>query len=241
MSGTTPPLPSATNQRVQTRQPRRRVSTRQQRRRNHQGTHRAAPHFDGDGHQTCTAKQPAFWYCIDLAFGYLQSDKFQSARPPDDKQSPKPSGRPPDDERPHELRGCNSKIPEGQPCGASAKTAQTQDTDGKGGKKEFTPWGQDQGRNFCRDFAQPRQVVRGGTAAPDANRGLPPAGSCSDRRARSAWAQILPARGEITSCGHLGRRAGISALSVGNAIGTICGWEKAGGIKYQKFTRSGTA
>ena len=44
-----------------------------------------------------TAKQPAFWYCTDLAFGYLRSDKFQSARPPDDKQSPKPSGRPPDD------------------------------------------------------------------------------------------------------------------------------------------------
>ena len=91
-----------------------------------------------------TARQPAFWYCIDLAFGYLQSGKFQSARPPDDKQSPKPSGRPghqtvADDERSHKLRSCSLKTLEGQPCGASTKTAQTQDTDGRGGNKEFTP------------------------------------------------------------------------------------------------------
>ena len=110
-----------------------------------------------------TAKQPAFWYCTDLAFGYLRSDKFQSARPPDDKQSPKPSGRPPDGERPHELRGWISKTTGGQPYGATTKMAQSQDTDGRGGNKEFTPRGQDQGWDFHWDFAQPSQVVRGGT------------------------------------------------------------------------------
>ena len=70
-----------------------------------------------------TAKQQAIWHSIDLAFGYLQFDKFLSARPPDDKQSPKPSSRPPDDERSHELHGRISKTPEGQPYGAATKTA----------------------------------------------------------------------------------------------------------------------
>ena len=124
---------------------------------------------------------------IDLAFGYLQSDKFQSARPPDDKQSPKPSGRPPDDERSHELRGRISKIPEGQPYGADTKTAQMRGTDSRGGNKEFTPRGQDQGRGFHLDFAQPSQVVRGGTATQDATEGLPqPGPSCEDCQAGSA-------------------------------------------------------
>ena len=76
-----------------------------------------------------TARQPVFWYCIDLAFSYLWSDKFQSARPPDNKQSPKPSSRPPDDKGSHELCGCSLKIPEGHPYSASTRTAQTQDTD----------------------------------------------------------------------------------------------------------------
>ena len=75
------------------------------------------------------AKQPAFRCCIDLTFSYLWSDKSQLARPPDDKQSPKPSSRSPDDKRSHELRGRISKIPEGQPYGAATRTAQTQDTD----------------------------------------------------------------------------------------------------------------
>ena len=85
------------------------------------------------------AKQQAFWFSINLAFGYVQTDKFQSARPPDDKQSPKPSSRRPDDERSHELHGRISKNPEGQPYGAATKTAQTRDTDGRGGNKEFMP------------------------------------------------------------------------------------------------------
>ena len=79
-------------------------------------------------------KQQAFWFDSDLAFGYLQSDKFppasddgqlpkQRGRPPDDEQShrqrsrtpddeqlPKHRGRPPGDEQSHELRGWISKI-----------------------------------------------------------------------------------------------------------------------------------
>ena len=97
-------------------------------------------------------KQPAFWFDSDLAFGYLQSDKFMSARPPDDGQLPRQRGRPPDDEhspkhrgrpsddeRSPEQRGRTPRIPEGQPSGAATKTAQTQDTDGRGGKKESMP------------------------------------------------------------------------------------------------------
>ena len=38
--------------------------------------------------------------------------------------------------------------------------------------KEFAPQGQGQVRDFCRDFTQPSQVVWGGTAAPDATKGL---------------------------------------------------------------------
>ena len=83
---------------------------------------------------------------------------------------------PPDDEQSPEQRGRIPKIPEGQPYGAATKTAQTRDTDGRGGNKEFTPWGQNQGRDFCWDFAQPSQVVRGGAAAPDATGGLPQPG-----------------------------------------------------------------
>ena len=37
--------------------------------------------------------------------------------------------------------------------------------------REATP-GQNEGRDFCRDFAQPSQAVRGGTATPDATAGL---------------------------------------------------------------------
>ena len=85
------------------------------------------------------AKQPAFWYSSDLAFGYLQSDRFQSARPPDDQQSPKPSGRPPDDERSHKLHGWISKTTGGQAYGAATKTAPSQDTDGRGGTKNSRP------------------------------------------------------------------------------------------------------
>ena len=42
--------------------------------------------------------------------------------------------------------------------------------------KEFAPQGQGQVRDFCRDFTQPSQVVWGGTAAPDATKGLPQLG-----------------------------------------------------------------
>ena len=147
-------------------------------------------------------KQQAFWFDSDLTFGYLQSDKFPPAWPPDDGQLPKQRGRPPDDEQSHRQslnvalrppddeqlprhRGRppgdrqspvpHDRIPRilaGQPYGAATKTAQAQDTDGRGGNKEITPQGQGQGRVFCCDFAQPGQVVRGGTAAPDATKGL---------------------------------------------------------------------
>ena len=42
--------------------------------------------------------------------------------------------------------------------------------------KEFTPRGQNQGRGFRRDLAAPSQVVRDGTATPDATKGLPQPG-----------------------------------------------------------------
>ena len=75
-------------------------------------THRVAPHSHEGGHRTQLSSQP-FGPIVNIAFafGYLQSDKFQSARPPDDKQSPKTSSRPPDDEWSHELCGRISKIP----------------------------------------------------------------------------------------------------------------------------------
>ena len=74
-------------------------------------------------------------------------------------------------------RGRISKIPWEQPYDAATKTAQTRDTDGRGGNKESMPWGPGQGRYFCRDFAQPSQVVRGGVATSDAPGGLPQPGT----------------------------------------------------------------
>ena len=49
-------------------------------------------------------------------------------------------------------------------------------TPGPGGNKEFTPWGQNQSRGFCQNFAQPSQVVRGDAATPEATEGLPQPG-----------------------------------------------------------------
>ena len=48
--------------------------------------------------------------------------------------------------------------------------------------REFTPPGQGQGRGFFRDFAPPSQVVRGGTAAPDATQGLSQLGPAATTR-----------------------------------------------------------
>ena len=42
--------------------------------------------------------------------------------------------------------------------------------------KEFTPWGQGQGRDFDRGLAEPSQAGRGGTAVPDSTKGLPQPG-----------------------------------------------------------------
>ena len=109
-----PPLPSTINRRVQTRQPSRRVQQRQRRQRNHHGTHRAAPHFDEGGQQTQQSSQRFGTALTSRLATYSRPDKFQPARPPDDKQSPKPSGRPPDGERSHELRDWISKTLEGQ-------------------------------------------------------------------------------------------------------------------------------
>ena len=62
------------------------------------------------------------------------------------------------DKQPLEHCGRIPKIPGKQPYEAAADAAR--DTDGRGGNKESIPRGQGQGRDFCRDFAQPSQVVR---------------------------------------------------------------------------------
>ena len=108
----------------------------------------------------------------------------------------------------------------GQPYGATTKTAQARDTDGRGGNKEFTPRGQNQGRDFCQDCAQPGQVVRDDIPG-DATKRLPQPGPAATAGASSARGQFLPARSKITCYGNIGRRARISALSVGNANRTV--------------------
>ena len=114
-------------------------------------------------------RQQRFLLNIDLTLGYLQSDQFMSATPPGDAQSPNQRGR-------------ISKILGEQPYGAATQTAQTRDTDGRGGNKESTPQGPNQGRNFCWDFAQPSQVVRGDVAKTGCPWGASPAGTCGDYR-----------------------------------------------------------
>ena len=100
--------------------------------------------------------------------------------------------------------------------------------------KEFTPRGQGQGRDFCWDFAQPSLAVRGDTAAPDATRGSP-SRTLQQLAGRFSPGKILPDRSKITSYGNLGRRARISVLNVGNAIGQFCGWENFRGIRPPKL------
>ena len=96
--------------------------------------------------------------------------------------------------------------------------------------KEITPRGQGQGRDFCRDFVQPSQVVQGDAA--------PPAGACSDCRASLARDPILPARGKTTSCGNIGRRTRILALSVQNASRTYLWPREFRGIRAPKILRA---
>ena len=80
---------------------------------------------------------------------------------------------PSSDKQSSDQRGRISMIPAGQPYGTAAKTAQTRDTDGRGGNKESTPRGQGHDRDSSRDFAHSGQVVLGCIAVPDVGGGLP--------------------------------------------------------------------
>ena len=68
--------------------------------------------------------------------------------------------------------------------------AQMPDTDGRAGNKDSTPQGQNQGQDFCRDFAQPSQVVQGDAAKLGATEGLPQPGPAKTARPAQQGARI---------------------------------------------------
>ena len=115
----------------------------------------------------------------------------------------------------------------GRPFGAATKTTQAQDNNSRGGNKEFTPRFQDQGPDFCRDFAQPSHVVRGNNAAPDSTKGLPQPGPAATGHRASPGRGLqgdFATRGKFTSYGNRttsGEKHAFSVSSVQNVNRTI--------------------
>ena len=86
--------------------------------------------------------------------------------------------------------------------------------------KEFTPQGQDQGRDFYRDFAQPSQAVRGDAATPGATGGLPQLGPTKT----TGPAQPGVNSPVTATRSSTGRKARILALNAQNTSRAILLW-----------------
>ena len=107
------------------------------------------------------------------------------------------------------------------------------------------PQGQGLGWDFCWDFAQPSQVVRGGAAVPDATKGLPPARAYNDCRAGSASSFFLKKGDEWTfDCDPAHHSACLTALvtsELADCALSLRPWPDTQGYPYRFFQGDGPA